>query len=344
VSGILVDYLLIPFIKILAILAFVFGAVLILIWLERRFQGFVQSRLGPNRVGPQGILQTVADTIKLLTKEDIVPRKVDRLIFNLSPLIAFVTALAVFAFIPFGTNLTLFGKRISLYLADVNVGLLFIIGFNSIGVFGIILGGWAAKSKYPLLGSLRSASQMISYEVALIMSLVSVLFFSRSLSLVEIVNAQQEMKVWFAFIQPVALFIFFVAGIAESNRLPFDLPEAESELVGGFHTEYSGMKFAFYFVAEFAHVLLFSCLVTILFFGGWLRPFPNISWLNFLDFIPPTFWFLCKLAFFIFIFLWIRATWPRYRYDQLEMLSWKWLIPLALANIFITGFIVILIK
>ena len=256
----------------------------------------------------------------------------------------FVTALVVFAFIPFGTDLTLFGKKIFLYLADVNVGLLFIIGFNSIGVFGIILGGWAAKSKYPLLGSLRSASQMISYEVALIMSLVGILFFSRSLSLVEIVRVQQEMKVWFAFIQPVALFIFFVAGVAESNRLPFDLPEAESELVGGFHTEYSGMKFAFYFVAEFAHVLFFSALVTILFFGGWLRPFPNVAWLNFLDFVPPVFWFLGKLAFFVFIFMWIRATWPRYRYDQLEMISWKWLIPLALANIFITGFIVILLK
>jgi NADH-quinone oxidoreductase subunit H len=342
--NIFVDYILIPIIKILFIITFVFVAVLILIWLERRFQGFIQSRLGPNRVGPQGILQSIADALKLLTKEDVVPHQVDKFIFNLSPIIVFVTALVVFAFIPFGTDLTLFGKKISLYLADLNVGLLFIIGFNSIGVFGIILGGWAAKSKYPLLGSLRSASQMISYEVALIMSLVSVLFFTRSLSLVEIVKAQQEMKVWFAFIQPVALFIFFVAGVAESNRLPFDLPEAESELVGGFHTEYSGMKFAFYFVAEFAHILFFSALVTILFFGGWLRPFPNVSWLSFLDYIPPVFWFLGKLAFFVFLFMWMRATWPRYRYDQLEMISWKWLIPLALANIFITGFIVILVK
>ena len=342
--NILVDYILIPIIKIFIVITFVFVAVLILIWIERRFQGFVQSRLGPNRVGPQGILQSVADALKLLTKEDVVPRQVDKFIFNLSPVIAFVTALVVFAFIPFGTEFAIFGKKISLYLADLNVGLLFIIGFNSIGVFGIILGGWAAKSKYPLLGSLRSASQMISYEVALIMSLVSVLFFTHSLSLVEIVKAQQEMKVWFAFIQPVALFIFFVAGVAESNRLPFDLPEAESELVGGFHTEYSGMKFAFYFVAEFAHVLFFSALVTVLFFGGWLRPFPNVNRLSFLDYIPPVFWFLGKLAFFVFLFMWMRATWPRYRYDQLEMISWKWLIPLALANIFITGFIVILVK
>ncbi len=342
--NIFIDYILIPIIKIFIVITFVFVAVLILIWIERRFQGFVQSRLGPNRVGPQGILQSVADALKLLTKEDVVPHQVDKFIFNLSPVIAFVTALVVFAFIPFGTEFAIFGKKISLYLADLNVGLLFIIGFNSIGVFGIILGGWAAKSKYPLLGSLRSASQMISYEVALIMSLVSVLFFTHSLSLVEIVKAQQEMKVWFGFIQPVALFIFFVAGVAESNRLPFDLPEAESELVGGFHTEYSGMKFAFYFVAEFAHVLFFSALVTILFFGGWLRPFPNVNWLSFLDYIPPVFWFLGKLAFFVFLFMWMRATWPRYRYDQLEMISWKWLIPLALANIFITGFIVILVK
>lgn len=342
--NVFIDYILIPTIKIFVVITFVFIGVLILIWIERRFQGFVQSRLGPNRVGPQGILQSVADALKLLTKEDVVPHQVDKFIFNLSPVIAFVTALVVFAFIPFGTEFAILGKKISLYLADLNVGLLFIIGFNSIGVFGIILGGWAAKSKYPLLGSLRSASQMISYEVALIMSLVSVLFFTHSLSLVEIVKAQQEMKVWFGFIQPVALFIFFVAGVAESNRLPFDLPEAESELVGGFHTEYSGMKFAFYFVAEFAHVIFFSALVTILFFGGWLRPFPNVSWLSFLDYIPPVFWFLGKLAFFVFLFMWMRATWPRYRYDQLEMISWKWLIPLALANIFITGFIVILVK
>ena len=342
--NVFIDFILIPIIKIFIIVTFVFVSVLILIWIERRFQGFVQSRLGPNRVGPQGILQSVADAIKLMTKEDVIPNQVDRFIFNISPIIAFVTALVVFAVIPFGTELNIFGRKITLYLADLNIGLLFIIGFNSIGVFGIILGGWAAKSKYPLLGSLRSASQMISYEVALIMSLVSVLFFSRSLSLVEIVKAQQQMKVWFAFIQPLAFFIFFVAGIAESNRLPFDLPEAESELVGGFHTEYSGMKFAFYFVAEFAHVIFFSALVTVLFFGGWLRPFPNMDWLNFLDYIPPVFWFLGKLAFFVFIFMWIRATWPRYRYDQLEMISWKWLIPLALVNIFITGLIVILMK
>ncbi|MCP2606672.1 NADH-quinone oxidoreductase subunit H, partial [Candidatus Aminicenantes bacterium AC-708-I09] len=236
--SIFIDFVLIPIIKILVIVTFVFVSVLILIWIERRFQGFVQSRLGPNRVGPQGILQSVADAIKLLTKEDVIPNQVDRFIFNISPIIAFVTALVVFALIPFGAELNIFGRKITLYLADLNIGLLFIIGFNSIGVFGIILGGWAAKSKYPLLGSLRSASQMISYEVALIMSLVSVLFFSRSLSLVEIVKAQQEMKVWFAFIQPLAFFIFFIAGVAESNRLPFDLPEAESELVGGFHTEY----------------------------------------------------------------------------------------------------------
>ncbi|MFQ6082854.1 MAG: NADH-quinone oxidoreductase subunit NuoH [Candidatus Aminicenantia bacterium] len=339
----IIDYLLIPGIKIIFIIAFVFISVLLLILLERRLQGFIQSRLGPNRVGPQGILQTVADTVKLLTKEDIVPRQVDKFIFNLSPIIVFVTTLVVFALLPFGSDLVIFGRKISLYLADINVGLLFILGFNSIGVFGIILGGWASKSKYPLLGSLRSASQMISYEVALAMSIVSVLFFSRSLSLVEIVNAQREMGVWFGFIQPIALFIFFVAGIAESNRLPFDLPEAESELVGGFHTEYSGMKFAFYFVAEFAHVVFFSALVTVLFFGGWLRPFPNVSWLKFLDYIPSFLWFLGKLSIFIFIFMWIRATWPRYRYDQLEMLNWRWLIPLALANILITGLIVVLI-
>ncbi|MEW6457042.1 MAG: NADH-quinone oxidoreductase subunit NuoH [Acidobacteriota bacterium] len=343
-SSHIIDWLIIPFVKILAIFGFIVISVLLLVWLERRVVGFIQSRLGPNRVGPFGLLQTVADTIKLLLKEDIVPHKADRRLFNLGPIVVFVPLAVAFALIPFGGNIKIFGKEVSLYLADLNIGLLFVIAFSSLGIFGIILGGWAANSKYPLLGSLRSAAQMVSYEVALGLSIISVLFFSKSLSLVDIVEAQKQMGVWFIFIQPVAFFIFLIAGIAETNRCPFDLPEAESELVGGFHTEYSGIKFAFYFLAEYAHMVLISALVVILFLGGWYRPFPNVEFLSFLDVVPDSVWFILKFGFFIYLYIWIRGTFPRYRYDQLLELSWKGLIPLALANIIVTGFILILIR
>lgn len=340
----MVEFFIIPLIKIIAILTFIIAGVILYIWFERRVWGFIQTRLGPNRVGPFGLLQLVADTLKLLIKEDIVPYRADRFVFNIAPVIAIVPVIVVFGLIPFGEGIKIFGIDFKFYLANINVALLFVIAFSSLAVFGIILGGWASNSKYPLLGSLRSASQMISYEVAIGLSIVPILFFSKSLSLVDIVNSQKEIGAWFVFLQPIAFFVFFVAGVAETNRTPFDLPEAESELVGGFHTEYSGIKFAFFFLAEYVHIFLISALVTIIFFGGWARPFPSIKFLSFLDLIPGPLWFLLKLSFFLFLFTWIRGTFPRYRYDQLLELSWKGLIPLSLANLIITSFIVLLVR
>ncbi len=336
----MIEFVLIPIIKIVAVILFIIVSVIIYVWFERRAWGFIQSRLGPNRVGPFGLLQMIADTLKLLIKEDIIPQKADRLLFNLAPIMVVVPVIVVFGLIPFGEGIRLFGYNIGFYVANINVALLFIVAFSSLGIFGIIFGGWAANSKYPLLGSLRSASQMISYEVALGLSLVPILFFSHSLNLFDIVQAQKERGIWFVFMQPIAFFIYLVASIAETNRNPFDLPEAESELVGGFHTEYSGIKFAFFFLAEYAHIILVSALCTLLFFGGWLPPFHNVPSLIYLSYVPGTVWFLLKMAFFMFLFTWIRGTFPRYRYDQLMELSWKRLIPLALANLIVTGFIV----
>ncbi len=340
----MIDLLVIPVIKIVAIILFIIVTVIIYVWFERRVWGFIQSRLGPNRVGPLGLLQMIADTLKLLIKEDIIPRKADRFVFNLAPILVVVPIIAVFGLIPFGEGMKIFGRDIGFYLASTDVALLFIIAFSSLSVFGFILGGWASNSKYPLLGSLRAASQMISYEVALGLSLVPVLFFSHSLNLFDIVYAQRNMGVWFAFIQPIAFFIYFVAGLAETNRTPFDLPDAESEIVGGFHTEYSGIKFAFFFLAEYAHIILVSALATVMFLGGWLAPFHSVPSLIFLDRVPGPVWFLLKMGFFMFVFTWVRGTFPRYRYDQLMELSWKRLIPLAMANLVVTGLIVLVVR
>ena len=242
----------------------------------------------------------------------------------------------MFAVIPFGPE-ELF------YVADINVGLLFIISVTSIGVYGIILGGWASNSKYPLLASLRASAQLISYEIAVTMTLVSVILTSGTLSLIGIVEAQYEQGVWFAFIQPVALVLVFIGGLAETNRVPFDLPEAETELTGGFHTEYSGMRFALFFLAEYANIIVISAVTVIMFLGGWMRPFPNIAALSFLDLIPAWIWFVSKIFLFLYVFIWIRATLPRYRYDQLMALGWKVLIPIAIGNLVITGIVKVLV-
>jgi NADH-quinone oxidoreductase subunit H len=218
-----------------------------------------------------------------------------------------------------------------------------VVAVGSIGIYGIILGGWASNSKYPLLGSLRSSAQLISYEIAVTLTLVTVIMLSGTLSLVGIVNAQASSGWWYAFLQPVAFFIYFVGGLAETNRSPFDLPEAENELVAGFHTEYSGMRFAFYFLAEYANMIVISAVATTVFFGGWLPPFPNVSWLSFLSFVPGWTWFMLKTFLFLYLFLQVRATYPRYRYDQLMRLGWKWLIPLAILNVVVTGFIKVLL-
>jgi NADH-quinone oxidoreductase subunit H len=296
------------------------------------------------RVGPYGVLQPVADAIKLMIKEDITPTRCDRWVFTAAPIISMVPALIVYAVIPFGPKVTMFGKEVSLYITDVNVGLLYIVSVASVGVYGIILAGYASNSKYPLLASLRASAQLISYEVAVTLTLVSVILMSGTLSMVGIVDAQYNSRVWFAFVQPVAFVVFFIGGLAETNRAPFDMPEAEQELTGGFHTEYSGMRFALFFLAEYANMIVVSSVATTLFFGGWLRPFPNVAVLGFLDLIPSWAWFLIKSFVFLYIFIWVRATLPRYRYDQLMRLGWKVLIPLAIANLVITGIVKVLLS
>jgi NADH-quinone oxidoreductase subunit H len=338
----MIDSFVIPLIKIVIVLNATLVAVTYMVLLERKVIAWAQSRLGPMRVGPYGILQPIADAVKLMIKEDITPVRADKWVFTAAPIISMVPALAVYAVIPFGPEVTLFGRRISLSIADVNVGLLYVVSISSVGVYGIILAGYASNSKYPLLASLRASAQLISYEVAVTLTLVSVILMAGTLSMVGIVRAQESAHVWFGFVQPLAFGIFFIGGLAETNRAPFDLPEAEQELTGGFHTEYSGMRFALFFLAEYANMIVVSSVATTLFLGGWLRPFPNVAALGFLDFVPAWMWFLVKSFVFLYVFIWVRATLPRYRYDQLMRLGWKVLIPLAIANLVLTGIVKVL--
>src|SRR2546428_13997743 len=342
------DYILIPLIKIALILAVLPLLVAALTLAERKIIAFMQVRLGPMRVGPWGLLQPIADPIKLLLKEDIIPERADRWIFTLAPVICLIPAFIVLAVIPIGRTISVFGKPVTLYVTDLNIGVLYVLSISSVGVLGIILGGWASNSKYPLLGALRSAAQMVSYEVALGFSIIGVLMLAGSLSLVKIVEAQKAAGFWYVFLQPVGFILFFACGIAETNRAPFDLPEAESELVAGFHTEYSGFRFSLYFLAEYASMIVVSCMAVTLFWGGWLRPFPSVHSvvLDFLDAIPlaPVFWFAAKVVVFIYAYLWFRWTWPRYRYDQLMKVGWQWLLPLAMANVIVTAVLVLLLK
>jgi NADH-quinone oxidoreductase subunit H len=331
------DTVIVPLVKIVILLIGVLTAVAYMVLLERKVQAWAQVRLGPMRVGPHGILQPIADVLKLLVKEDITPARAEKWIYTLAPVLVLVPALIVFAVIPFGQEVRLFGNSFPLYVTDINVGLLYIVSVSSIGVYGLILGGWASNSKYPLLSSLRASAQLISYEVAVTMTLVSIILMSGSLSMVSIVEAQRASGFWYVFVQPVAFLIFFIGGLAETNRAPFDLPEAESELTGGFHTEYSGIRFALFFLAEYANMIVVSSVATTLFLGGYLRPFPNVGALAFLDLVPGWTWFLLKTLFFLYVFLWVRATLPRYRYDQLMRIGWKALIPLAIANVIVTA-------
>ena len=264
-------------IKIVIVLLVLAGIVAYLVYMERKVLAFIQARLGPMRVGPWGLLQPVADGIKLLLKEDIIPAGADRWVFLLAPVISVTAAFTVFAVVPFAGNF---------FITDVNIGILFILAISSLGIYGIILGGWSSNSHYPLLGALRSSAQLVSYEVAAGMAVVGVLLISNSLSMVEIVQHQQKMGIWNVFLQPVAFVIYVIATLAETNRNPFDLPEAESELTAGFHTEYSGFRFALYFLAEYTNMVLVSCIAVTLFLGGWLRPFPNVRALDFLRYMP----------------------------------------------------------
>jgi NADH-quinone oxidoreductase subunit H len=338
-----IDSFLIPLLKILFVLNATLVGVTYMVLLERKVIAWVQVRLGPMRVGPYGILQPIADAVKLILKEDITPTRADKWVFTAAPIIVMVPALITFAVIPFGPVVRLFGRDVPLFITDINVGLLYIVSVASIGVYGIILGGWASNSKYPLLASLRSSAQLISYEVAVTMILVSVIMTAGTLSMVRIVEAQYNARLWFLFVQPVAFVVFFIGGLAETNRAPFDLAEAEQELTGGFHTEYSGMRFALFFLAEYANMIVVSAVATTLFLGGWLRPFPNVQFLSFLGIVPGWIWFLLKTFVFLYVFLWVRATLPRYRYDQLMRLGWKVLIPIGIANVIVTGIVKVLL-
>src|SRR5262245_16445843 len=337
-----INYILIPLIKIALILAILPLLVAALTLAERKIIAFMQVRLGPMRVGPWGLLQAIADPLKLLLKEDIIPERADRWIFTLAPVICLIPAFIVLAVIPIGPTVNIFGKPVTLYVTDLNIGVLYVLSISSVGVLGIILGGWASNSKYPLLGALRSAAQMVSYEVALGFSILGVLMLSGTLSLVNIVEAQKNAGVWYVFFQPVAFILFFICGVAETNRAPFDLPEAESKLVAGFHTEYSGFRFSLFFLAEYANMITVSAMAVTLFLGGWLRPFPNVAALGFLDIIPPIVWFSLKVVVFIYFYLWFRASWPRYRYDQLMKLGWQILLPISIANVVVTAVLIVL--
>src|SRR6185503_727358 len=339
----MIDNLVVPLVKILIVLNATLVAVTYMVLLERKVIAWAQSRLGPMRVGPYGILQPVADAVKLMIKEDITPVRADKWLFTLAPIISMVPALIVYAVIPFGPEVSLFGRRVTLQITDINVGLLYVVSVASVGVYGIILAGYASNSKYPLLAGLRASAQLISYEVAVTLTLVSVVIMSGTLSMAGIVQAQYDKHLWFIFAQPVAFVLVLIGGLAETNRAPFDLPEAEQELTGGFHTEYSGMRFALFFLAEYANMIVVSSVVTTLFLGGWLRPFPNVAWLSFLDIVPSWGWFLLKSFFFLYVFIWVRATLPRYRYDQLMAIGWKLLIPLAIANLVVTGIVKVML-
>jgi NADH-quinone oxidoreductase subunit H len=328
---------LIPVFKILAVIIYPMIMVIIMIWLERRVIAWIQIRIGPNRVGWQGVLQPFADAVKLFFKEDIIQSKADKLLFNLAPVLVMASTLLSFCFLPLGEPIRIGTYELKLWVAESPVGLLLILGLSSISVFGVIFAGWASNSKYPLMGAMRSVTQILSYEIPIGLTVLSVAFLARSMDLVEIVRRQESSHVWYGFLLPVSFVVFWISGIAETNRAPFDLPEAESELVAGFHTEYSGFKFAFFYVAEYAHMVLIASLVVVLFFGGWLPPFPNVKLFRFLHIVPGFVWYLIKIMFFLYLYVWIRGTFPRYRFDSLIKLVWKWLIPLSLVNLFVVA-------
>ncbi|HBO84067.1 MAG TPA: NADH-quinone oxidoreductase subunit NuoH [Deltaproteobacteria bacterium] len=317
-------------VKVILVSSILFALPIPLTWIERKVAGHIQLRLGPFRVGWHGILQPIADMIKLMFKEDIIPDKADKWLFKLAPIISLVPIFLTFATVPVGDKITVLGREITLYISDMNVGILYILAVAGIGVYGLIFGGWASNSKYALLGSMRSSAQMISYELALSFAAIGVVMVSNSLSLVDIVNSQ-KVSTWNICYQPLGFIIFIIAGLAEINRIPFDLSEDEGTLAAGYHVEYSSMRFSFFMLAEYVAMVLMSVLAVILFFGGWSGH----------AILPPIVWFLIKVSAFIYFFMWVRFTFPRYRYDQLMTIGWKILLPLSLVNILITGLFVI---
>ncbi|HTD24148.1 MAG TPA: NADH-quinone oxidoreductase subunit NuoH [Terriglobales bacterium] len=347
----MLTYIVIAAIKSLVLIHVLLGAVAYTVWLERKVVGRIQNRWGPTRVGPFGLLQPIADGVKFILKEDLTPPYVYKPLFILAPFLAVVMALTSIAVIPLGGQLPLGRWSTGLQITstadgtgDINIALLILLGVTSIAVYGIALAGWSSNNKYSLLGSLRASAQMISYELSLGLSLVGVLLLAGSLSLRKIVNTQSGGLVhWYIWPQLIGFFIYLVSAYAETNRIPFDLPEAETELVAGYHTEYSAMKFAMFFMAEYANMFTVACVATLLFFGGWSEPWPGLtpqSLPPLVKALAPLFWFALKVFVFIFVYIWVRGTLPRFRYDQLMAFGWKFLLPLAIANIIITSFIV----
>jgi NADH-quinone oxidoreductase subunit H len=302
---------------------------------ERRALARIQTRIGPNRAGPAGLLQPLADAVKLIFNEELIPTKADKFLFLLAPVLTVLPSLIIWAVVPWGTSVTLFGREVSLYLADINVGVLYIMAVASIAVYGIVIAGWSSNSKYPLLGSLRATAQIISYELTLGLAFVGPILIANSMSMVDIVQKQQE-TAWFFILQPLGFVIFFLAILAEVNRAPFDMPEAEQELVGGYHTEYSGMKFALFFMAEYIKMIAISAIAATLFLGGYLGP-----WVDSLPWLGPIY-LLLKIIFLLFIMIWVRGTLPRFRYDRLMAFGWKIMLPAALINVFITAVVIML--
>ena len=329
--------------KVALVVGMVMGAVTYMTWVERRVSAWIQDRIGPNRVGPAGLLQPIADGIKFLFKEDIVPPHVFKPLYILAPALSFVPALLGSAVVPFGDSIHLFGRDIPLRVADLNVGILFIFALSAMGVYGIALAGWSSNNKYSLMGGLRSSAQLISYELAMSLSVVGVLMAAGSLRLNEIVMAQGELWRWNVFTQPFGALIFMTAALAETNRLPFDLPECETELVAGYHTEYSSMKFAMFMMAEYANMVTASALATTLYCGGY-----HVPGLHLLGLPEPVaalmqvLAFGLKVGFFLFVYVWVRWTLPRFRYDQLMNLGWKVLLPVAVVHILWVSFLILM--
>ncbi len=323
------EYVVWPLIQIVIVLFVILTLVAYLVYLERKVSAFMQARLGPMRVGPWGLLQPAADGLKLLLKEDIIPLKADKTVFVIAPIISVVAALVVLSVIPWGAAWAT--------IANVNIGLLFVLAVSSVSVLGLVLAGWSSNSKYSLLGALRSSAQMVSYEIAMGLSIIGALMFARTLSMSGIVEAQQSDGIWYAFFQPAGFLLYMISALGETNRAPFDLPEAESELVAGYHTEYSGFRWALFFMAEYAAMIVTASVAVTLFLGGW--SFPGLSLIQdrTIFVLVSIVVFAAKVFALIYAYMWFRWTWPRYRYDQLMELGWKWMIPAGLANIVLTG-------
>ncbi|MBW1726511.1 MAG: NADH-quinone oxidoreductase subunit NuoH [Deltaproteobacteria bacterium] len=323
----MVEYLIIPVIKLIVMFSVFLFIAAYTTYMERKFLGHMQMRYGPMRVGFHGLLQPIADGIKNFFKEDVIPENADKAVFVLAPAISIAAAIILLSVIPFGPPIKILGREINLYLANPSIGILFILGFSTLGSYGNILGGWSSGNKYGYMGGLRASAMIISYEISMAFAVVSIIMITGSFSIVDMVNAQTGL--WNVFKQPVAFLVFLISGVAELNRTPFDMPEAESELCCGYNVEYSSMKFALFFLAEYIHMIVFASLVATLFLGGWHGP----------AFVPGVVWFFLKMFAVIFLCIWVRATFPRLRYDKVMKLEWKFLLPVALLNILATGMV-----